>query len=86
MDNSADLMYFFTPSPGSGLEFVVEFTRLYEEMPKYVNFTPYYVLWSDPVAQKSNWTITNPNCTSSGRFCAPDPGTPSFGLSNTRDN
>lgn len=35
--------------------------------------TPHYVLWYCSDCRKAGYTIDNPDCLSSGRYCAPDP-------------
>lgn len=60
---------------GKSYEFIKNFKPYYKLISEFTNFIPHYALWFCPICKEKNYTnITNPNCISSGRYCAPDPG------------
>ena len=56
--------------------FLNDFAVYARKLKEVTDMKPHYVLWYCSECRKAGYTIGNPDCVSSGRYCAPDPDGP----------
>jgi len=56
--------------------FLNEFAPYARKLKDITVMTPHYILWYCSECRKAGYTSNNPDCVSSGRYCAPDPDGP----------